>query len=113
MEKVYSFNQSADKLIEKILDDDVAMINHMILNQGEALPKHDSNSNVYMIIVRGTLTIQLADKPEKHYENGNILNIPGGITMNICNNNVAQVEFFVIKAPSQGFTGNCLINKII
>lgn len=100
MEKVYSFNQSADKLIEKILDDDVAMINHMILNQCEALPKHDSNSNVYMIIVRGTLTIQLANEPEKRYKNGNILNIPGNITMNICNNDLEQVEFFVIKAPS-------------
>ncbi|MDL2301756.1 cupin domain-containing protein [Lachnospiraceae bacterium OttesenSCG-928-D06] len=100
MEKVYSFKQSAEKLIEKILDDDVAMINHMILNQGEALPRHDSNSNVYMIIVRGALTIQLANEPEKRYENGTILNIPGGITMNIHNNDLEQVEFFVIKAPS-------------
>lgn len=100
MEKVYKFNQSTDKLIEKILDDDVAMINHMILNQGEALPKHDSNSNVYMIIVRGALTIQLADQAAKRYEHGHIINIPGKITMNISNADSEQAEFFVVKAPS-------------
>lgn len=100
MEKVYQFKQSTDKLVEKILDDDVAMINHMILNQGEALPRHDSNSNVYMIIVCGILTIQLGDNPSKHYEKGHIINIPGNITMNISNTNAEQVEFFVVKAPS-------------
>ena len=100
MEKVYHFNQSAEKLIEKILDDDVAMINHMILNQGEALPLHDSNSNVYMIIVRGAVTAQLGENPAKRYGHGNILNIPGKIKMNISNADAEQAEFFVIKAPS-------------
>lgn len=100
MEKVYKFAQSSDKLIEKILDDDVAMINHMILNQGEALPQHDSNSNVYMIIVRGAVTAQLGENAAKRYEHGNILNIPGRIKMNISNEDIQQAEFFVIKAPS-------------
>ncbi|MDL2248399.1 cupin domain-containing protein [Tyzzerella sp. OttesenSCG-928-J15] len=100
MEKVYSFKQSEDKLIEKILDDDVVMINHMILNQGEALPQHDSNSNVYMIIVHGTVTAQLGENLAKRYEQGNILNIPGRIKMNISNGDAEQAEFFVVKAPS-------------
>lgn len=100
MEKAYKFNQSDNKLIEKILDDDVAMINHMILNFGDALPKHNSNSNVYMIVVRGTITIQLNDNSANQYTHGNIVNIPGKVTMNISNENSTQAEFFVIKAPS-------------
>ena len=100
MEKMYRFQQSTDKLIEKILDDDVVMINHMILNRGEALPQHDSNSNVYMIIVRGAVTAQLGENPAKRYEQGTILSIPGKIKMNISNEDVAQAEFFVVKAPS-------------
>lgn len=100
MEKVYSFKQSEDKLIEKILDDDVVMINHMILNQGEALPQHDSNSNVYMIVVRGAITAQLGENPTKRYENGSIISIPGRIKMNISNEDAEQAEFFVVKAPS-------------
>lgn len=100
MEKAYQFNQSANKLIEKILDDDVAMINHIILNQGEALPQHDSNSNVYLIVVRGAITAQLGDNPQKRYKHGNIINVPGKITMNISNADLEQAEFFVVKAPS-------------
>lgn len=100
MEKAYQFNQSTDKLIEKILDDDVVMINHIILNRGETLPQHDSNSNVYIIIVRGAVTMQLGNDPEKRYEHGTIINIPGEITMNITNADSEQVEFFIVKAPS-------------
>lgn len=100
MAKLYKFNQSDSKLVEKILDDDVAMINHMILNKGDFMPEHDSNSNVYMIIIRGALSISLNHEPEKKYENGNIVNIHGGITMNISNKDDEQAEFFVVKAPS-------------
>lgn len=100
MEKAYRFNQSGDKLIEKILDDDAVMINHMVLNQSEALPQHDSNSNVYMIVVRGTVTLQLAENPAKSYEHGSIINIPGGVKMNVSNAHEEQLEFFVVKAPS-------------
>ncbi|MGF7017890.1 quercetin dioxygenase-like cupin family protein [Lachnospiraceae bacterium PF1-21] len=100
MEKLYSFKNSEEKLIEKILDDDVVMINHMILNQGEALPEHDSNSNVYMMVIRGAVTLQLAENPEKQYEQGSIINIPGEVRMNVSNSQAEQLEIFVIKAPS-------------
>ncbi|MGF6376484.1 quercetin dioxygenase-like cupin family protein [Clostridiales Family XIII bacterium PM5-7] len=100
MEKTYKFKQSSEKLVEKLLDDDVVMINHMILNQGEAMPTHDSNSNVYMMIIRGKVTLKLNDEAEKIHEAGTIVNIPGGITMSISNTHDEQVEFFVVKAPS-------------
>jgi quercetin dioxygenase-like cupin family protein len=100
MEKHYVFNQSDSKLVEKIIDDDAAMINHMILNKGDCLPEHKSNSNVYMIVVRGNLTLQLAENPEKHYSNGSVINIPYDIKMNVSNQHDEQVEFFVVKSPS-------------
>jgi quercetin dioxygenase-like cupin family protein len=100
MEKQYFFNQSDEKLIEKIIDNDEVMINHMILNTGERIPEHNSNSNVYMIVVRGFLSLQLAENPAKQYEHGSIIHIPYGIKMNITNSSKEQTEFFVIKAPS-------------
>ncbi len=100
MEKVYQFNQSAEKLVEKVLDEDVVMINHIILNTGDAVPQHDSNSNVYMVVVRGAVTLQLAENPAKQYAHGSIVNIPGGVRMNISNSQAEQLEFFVVKAPS-------------
>ncbi|MDL2212225.1 cupin domain-containing protein [Erysipelotrichaceae bacterium OttesenSCG-928-M19] len=100
METVYNFNCSKTKIIEQLVDNDEVMINHIILNRGEALPEHNSNSNVYLIIIRGTLFIKLADKQTKQYKAGSIINVPYDIKMNISNNNEEQLEFFVIKAPS-------------
>lgn len=105
MEKVYVFKQSMDKLIEKVLDDDEVMINHIILNQGESLPQHDSNSNVYMLIVRGAVTVACADKAAVRYAHGSIVNIPGKVSMRITNADLNQAEFFVIKAPSPRLYG--------
>ena len=100
IERVYKFNQSNNKLIEQILNDDKAMINHMILNQGDAMPKHNSNANVYIIIIKGTLTLKLEEQQAELYNHGSIINIPFGIKMDISNTQKDQLEFFVIKAPS-------------
>lgn len=100
MEKLYAFKNSEQKLVEKILDDDAVMMNHMILNRGEALPEHDSNSNVYMMVIRGAVTLQLAENPAKQYPHGSIISIPGGVRMNVSNSQNEQLEFFVVKAPS-------------
>lgn len=105
MEKAYQFLQSNEKIVEKILDDDVVMINHIILNTGEAMPQHDSNSNVYMLVIRGAVTLQLAENPAKQYGHGSIINIPGHIRMNISNTGTEQLEFFVLKAPSPRLFG--------
>ncbi|MBP8784060.1 MAG: cupin domain-containing protein [Synergistaceae bacterium] len=100
MEIRYPFKQTNEKLVEKILDDDAVMINHMILNKGDSLPEHYSNSNVYMIVVRGTVTLQLEDNIAKKYENGSIVNIPYNVKMHVSNSDAEQLEFFVVKAPS-------------
>lgn len=106
METVYHFNQSAEKLIEKIVDDDHSAINHIIFNKGEALPEHNSNSNVYMLVLRGTLTLQLGENTATHNEAGSIVSIPYGIKMNVSNTHEEQLEFFVIKAPNpRNYTG--------
>ena len=100
MEIRYPFKQTNEKLVEKILDDDAVMINHMILNKGDSLPEHYSNSNVYMIVVRGIVTLQLDSNLVKKYENGSIVNIPYNVKMHVSNSDAEQLEFFVVKAPS-------------
>ncbi|NLY35960.1 MAG: hypothetical protein GX046_01860 [Tissierellia bacterium] len=99
METRYLFTQSKDKLIEKIIDADEVMINHMIFNQFEAFPTHASNSNVYMLVIRGTLSLQLGEEPEKKHLSGSLVSIPYNVTMNVSNQDAEQLEFFVIKAP--------------
>ncbi|HAE42853.1 MAG TPA: hypothetical protein DCG34_08040 [Clostridiales bacterium] len=100
IEKNYNYQINDEKIIERIISDGNVDINHMILPKGGALPVHNSNSNVYMIIVRGTLTISLDEQLPSKYQKGNILNIPFDIKMHVFNEDEEILEFFVVKSPS-------------
>jgi len=100
IEKVYKYTMTDGKTIERIVDDEHSAINHMVLNRGEALPIHDSNSHVYLIIVRGKMSITLAEQETHVYEAGDIVNVAYGVRMHIRNEQDPVLEFFVLKAPN-------------
>lgn len=100
IEKIYQFKEINEKIIEKIVDDDNLVINHMVLTKNTGLPEHFSNSNVYMIIIKGKMTIKLNDHEPNIYEKGTILNIPFNTKMNVNNFHDEVLEFFVVKAPN-------------
>src|SRR4030042_7048070 len=100
IEKLYAYTRTDAKTGERIIDDEHVNINHMVLRKGEALPEHFSNSNVYMVVCRGMLSLQLADQETHTYPAGSIVNIPFNIKMNVSNQDENILEFFVVKAPS-------------
>lgn len=100
IEKSYEYAVSDAKHIEKLIDEDPVMINHMILTKDDFVPDHQANSLVHMIVVRGTLTLELGDQAPHSYQKGNIVNIPYGTFMKVRNEHEAVCEFFVVKAPS-------------
>ena len=100
LETRFEFTKTDTKTIERLIDDEHVAINHMVLNKGESLPRHNANSNVYMIVTRGTISLQLGDQEERKYENGSILNIPYNTPMNVYNSDEDTLEFFVVKSPS-------------
>lgn len=100
LEKLYTYSKEDSKKIEKLIDDDNLLLNHMIFTKDTGLPEHYSNSNVYMIVVRGTLSLQLGDQEPQSYVSGHIINIPYNVKMNVNNFNDDVLEFFVIKAPN-------------
>jgi quercetin dioxygenase-like cupin family protein len=101
VEKKYSFTQTENKCIEKLIDDDVAAINHIILPFEESVPEHDANSNIYLIITTGVMSATLNDQPKHEYPAGTIVNVPFNTHMIISNQTKGTLlEFFVVKAPS-------------
>lgn len=103
IEKIYDYAMCSEKIIEKVVDDDNVALNHMILTKGTSMPEHYSNSNVYMVIIKGTMTLKLNEQEAHKYTKGNILNIPYKVKMNINNFDDEVLEFFVIKAPNPRF----------
>ena len=100
IEKEYFYTISGGKIIEKLIEDDHVAINHIILSKGDSIPEHYANSNVYLIITKGTMELRLGKQQPCAYSQGSILAIPYNNKMNGQNNDEDVLEFFVVKAPS-------------
>ncbi|MEA5003371.1 MAG: hypothetical protein VB081_07715 [Christensenella sp.] len=59
VEQIFKLSKGNDKAVERIIFDENVHYLHMVFNKSEGLPEHFSNSNVYMTIVRGILSIGL------------------------------------------------------
>ena len=105
IERRYPFTISDANHIERIVDDDPVMINHIILPKGEWVPDHRANSYVHMIVVRGTLTLQLDTQEPHHYPHGSIIHVPFDTLMKVRNEKDETVEFFVVKTPNPRIYG--------
>jgi len=101
IEQVYKLSRSDEKAVEKVLFDENINYIHMVFPQNEGLPAHNANSNVYMTVVRGTLSIGLGDQEIRQYEAGTMLKIPYMTKMNAVKNlHPETLELIIVKAPA-------------
>lgn len=100
IEQIFTLASGNEKAVEKVIYDDNIHYLHMIFNQNEGLPEHLSNSNVYMTVLRGTLSIGLNDQEIHRYAAGTLLKIPVGMKMNVRNLDGETLELIVVKAPA-------------
>ena len=100
VEQIFTLSTRDEKTIEKVLFDENLHYLHMIFNQGEGLPEHFSNSNVYMTVIRGTLSIGLDAQEVREYGAGTLLKIPFETKMNVKNLHAKTLELIVVKAPA-------------
>ena len=100
VEQIFSLSIGNEKAVEKVIFDENLHYLHMVFNKTEGLPEHFSNSNVYMTVVRGKLSIGLNDQEIHEYEAGTLLKIPFQTKMNVKNLNEETLELIVVKAPA-------------
>ena len=100
IEEVFDLNLNQDNKVDKVIQDDNLDYIHMRFLEGEGLPIHISNSNVYMTVLQGTLTIGLDDQDLQDYSSGTLLKIPYKTRMNVRNLHEEMLELIVVKAPS-------------
>ncbi len=100
IEKEYKLSKNNEKVVEKVLFDDNIHYIHMVFNKGDGLPEHISNSNVYMTVIRGKLSIGLDEQDVHEYEAGTLLKIPFQTKMNVKNLHDETLELIVVKAPA-------------
>lgn len=100
VEQVYKISTGNEKAVEKVIMDENVHYIHMVFNNGEGLPEHFSNSNVYMTVIRGILSIGLDEQEIHEYNAGTVLTIPFKTKMNVKNLNNSVLELIVVKAPA-------------
>ena len=100
IEQIFILSRGNEKAVEKVVFDENLHYLHMVFNKNEGLPEHFSNSNVYMTVVRGKLSIGLNDQGTHEYEASTLLKIPFQTKMNVKNLNDETLELIVVKAPA-------------
>jgi len=100
VEQIFDLYVGNKKAIEKVIIDENIHYLHMVFNKDEGLPEHLSNSNVYMTVVRGKLSIGLDEQEIHEYESGTLLKIPFQTKMDVNNRHDETLELIVVKAPA-------------
>lgn len=100
VEQVFKLAQGNDKAVERVIFDENVHYLHMVFNKDEGLPEHFSNSNVYMTVLRGRLSIGLNEQEIHEYDAGTLLKIPFQTKMNVRNLHSETLELIVVKAPT-------------
>ena len=100
IEKEYRLSKTDENAIEKVIFDENIHYLHMVFNKDEGLPEHFSNSNVYMTVIRGKLSIGLNEQEIHEYEAGTLLKIPYQTKMNVRNLHSETLELIIVKAPA-------------
>ena len=100
IEQIFKLAKGNEKAIEKVVFDENIHYLHMVFNQNEGLPEHFSNSNVYMTVIRGTLSIGLNEQEIHEYASGTLLKIPYQTKMDVKNLHTDTLELIVVKAPA-------------
>ena len=100
VEQIYKLSKGDKKAVKKVIFDENVHYLHMVFNKQEGLPEHFSNSNVYMTVIRGRLSIGLNDQDIHEYDAGTLLKIPFQTKMNVKNLHNETLELIVVKAPA-------------
>lgn len=100
IEQIFKLSRGNEKAVEKVIFDENVHYLHMVFNKDEGLPEHLSNSNVYMTVIRGRLSIGLDSQEIHEYEAGTLLKIPYQTKMNVKNLHPETLELIVVKAPA-------------
>ena len=100
LEQVFPFRRTDAMVTEKVVDQSPRLvIVHRVIPPGLATPRHQTDADVHLIVVRGVLTLLLADQEAHAYEAGSIVAVPCGTEMEIRNTGAEALEFFPIKVP--------------
>jgi len=83
----------------KIVDEKHVLIMQIALKPGQIVPGHTANSNVHLLILKGSVTVNL-NESEHRVNHGDVLPVAFKTSMSIENTGSEDATFLVIKTPN-------------
>ncbi len=62
MEKVYQYTITDQEIFENVFKHEKLLMNHVILPPGKVFPKHPTDAIVYILIIKGQLSVNVNQK---------------------------------------------------
>lgn len=84
-------------VFEALVEKESFRLNHAIIEPGKFFPKHPTDANVIIIVIRGELSITLGDQEPAIYKKGQVIQAPKGVESILGNGSETYTEVFVIK----------------
>ena len=97
IEKLFKYSLTDKDLFENVISDDNLKLNHVVIESGKVFPRHKTDAQVYIIILKGELSIEIGDQEEKRFGAGDVINIPFDIETTLGNKGNEVTEVFVVK----------------
>ena len=80
------------------MDQPYLLLMQAALQPGQAVPQHNADSNVHLVIMEGEVVVNLSGK-EVPARRGDLVPVAPGTPMNIQNRSSANATFLIVKTP--------------
>jgi quercetin dioxygenase-like cupin family protein len=90
----------------KVVDAKPVLMMQAALKPGQKAPEHKANSLVHIVVLKGTVIVNLAGA-DVAVKEGDLLPIAPGTVMHVRNDSQEKATFLIIKAPNPDFRPAC------
>ena len=98
IEKVTEYNTKGEEILKNLVTGESMIINHVVMNPGQVFPAHLTETDTYIIISNGGLSVELDRQPAHIYNRGKMISFPGGTVSRLSNPLESRNELYVVKA---------------
>ncbi len=88
----------------KLVDEKDFLVMQIALRPGQSVPKHDANSNVHLLVLEGTVKVDLAGTLNV-LKKGDLVPVVYRTPMQITNTSDKDASFLVLKTPNPSQMG--------
>jgi len=101
MATIFHYTLTDEETFETIFNQDNCIMNHVVMPKGKVFPKHPTDAQVFITVLRGELTVVLEEDAPIRLTRGQVANVPQGVESSLGNLSDDVVELMVLKLKTE------------